>query len=120
VSPYAILVVVAVGLALAVGIPLAVDRASVARARASTDREWLKLCRFTLKNGTTDDLKVVAEATRPRGHRPWNIQVNGLPWQGLNDRNADQRRLEPNTDDTGFPSSEPPPKSVPAPTKPDR
>lgn len=78
-SPYVILVVVVVGLALIVGIALAVDRASVARARASTDREWLDLCRFTLKHGTVDDLKAVAEVTRPRRYRPWIIQVNDLP-----------------------------------------
>lgn len=73
-SPYLILVVVAVALGLAIGIPLAA--AGVARARASTDREWLDLCRFTLKTGSVDDLKAVAEATRPRHATPLIIQVN--------------------------------------------
>jgi hypothetical protein len=112
VSPYVVLAIV---FGSSATIATAVGYAYVSRLR-------YRFLQHTYDKGGPADLMVAAEATRDPGDdtdRTVVIVQADLPWVETGDTGEDNHRVPLLVEDSGSSTSEPPPKSLPAPTEPD-
>lgn len=87
-------------------IAASVGAAVCARARASSDRERYKLCRYVYKEDCICDLKVAAEIIERHYRRPWVVILKDHHLGHWGDQNVAQSCVPSTTDEDNLLRSE--------------